>query len=290
MKKIVTIGGGTGSYTVLSGLKNLKNISLTALVSMADDGGSSGRLKRELGVRPAGDVRQCLLALNEGGKEMLELLNYRFKEGKLSGYNLGNIFLAALEKLNGDFTLGVLAASWILKIKGKVIPITKDEAELNILFSDGKKLKGESRIDNSTFPASVKKIFYTGNVRISPGARRAILNADYIVIAPGNFYCSIIPCLIVKGFRSSLKKSKAKIIFVTNLVNKRGHTAGWNKEKYAQEAEKYLGKPADFILDGKELKSGKIFRRDKADAVKRSRIRHDPKKLAKAINDIIKKR
>src|SRR3989344_2582268 len=136
VKNIVTVGGGTGSYTILSGLKNLKDVSLTALVSMADDGGSTGALRDELGVLPPGDVRKCLVALSKHTEIVRKLMNYRFEEGKLSGHTFGNILLAALEKVTGDFVQGVEIASKILKVRGKVIPITREKAQLSVLFSD----------------------------------------------------------------------------------------------------------------------------------------------------------
>src|SRR3989338_1741596 len=125
MKNIITVGGGTGSYTVLSGLKNIPDISISALVSMADNGGSTGVLRDELGVLPPGDVRQCLVALSDHSDIVRKLINYRFNEGSLLGHNFGNILLAALEKVTGDFIKGVEIASEILKVKGLVIPVTK---------------------------------------------------------------------------------------------------------------------------------------------------------------------
>src|SRR3989337_2321393 len=136
IKNVMTVGGGTGSYTVLSGLKDLKNVSLTALVSMADDGGSTGVLRDELGVLPPGDVRQCLVALSEHSEIVRKLMNYRFENGGLAGHSFGNIFLAALEKVTGDFVKGVEIASEILKVNGNVVPITKNKAQLSILLSD----------------------------------------------------------------------------------------------------------------------------------------------------------
>src|SRR3990167_4467363 len=129
VKNIVTVGGGTGSFTVLSGLKNIPDISITALVSMADDGGSTGVLRDELGVLPPGDVRQCLVALSNHSEIVRKLINYRFNDGVLAGHSFGNIFLAALEKVTGDFAKGVEIISDILNVKCKVIPITKDIAE-----------------------------------------------------------------------------------------------------------------------------------------------------------------
>lgn len=249
MKNIVTVGGGTGSYTVLSGLKNLENISITALVSMADDGGSTGVLRDELGVLPPGDVRQCLVALSEHSDVVRELMNYRFENGGLSGHSFGNIFLAALEKVTGDFVKGVEIASEILKVKGNVIPVTKNKAQLSILLSDGTLIEGENKINLSDLQAiSIEKIFYKNNVKLNENARRAIKKADYIILGPGNYYCSIIPNLIVNGFKEVIGKSKARTILPINLTNKQGHTKNWKASDYVKDIELYLGKSVDIIL------------------------------------------
>src|SRR3989344_4181211 len=206
MKNIVTIGGGTGSYTVLSGLKNLKGVSLTALVNMSDNGGSTGILMDELGVLPSGDIRQCLVALSEHSEIVRELMNYRFSEGGLAGHNFGNIFLAALEKVTGDFRLGVEIASEILKVKGKVIPVTENRAELAIKLQSGEVLKGEDNIDKADLQSrDIAEVFFTTTVMLNDKARSAILDAKYIVIGPGNFYCSLLPNLIVSGFKEAIR-------------------------------------------------------------------------------------
>ncbi|KKP61517.1 MAG: hypothetical protein UR57_C0018G0005 [Candidatus Nomurabacteria bacterium GW2011_GWE2_34_25] len=174
MINIVTIGGGTGSYTVLSGLKNLDNVSLSALVSMSDNGGSTGVLRDELGVLPPGDIRQCLVALSEHSEIVRKLINYRFSEGTLKGHSFGNIFLAALEKVTGDFAEGVLIASEILKVKGKVIPITKDKADLSILLSNDELIEGQVNITNTNIQElGFKKIFYKNNVQLNENAKNA---------------------------------------------------------------------------------------------------------------------
>src|SRR3990167_35743 len=250
MKHIVTVGGGTGSYTVLSGLKNLKDVSLTALVSMADDGGSTGVLRDELGVLPPGDVRQCLVALSEHTEIVRELMNYRFTEGTLKGHSFGNIFLSALEKVTGDFAKGVEIVSEILKIKGKVIPITHDSAKLCIMLSNNKLIEGEVKIQNDAGiqKHGLKKIFYKTEVLLDEHAKEPLLNADIIILGPGNYYCSVVPNLIVKGFKETIKKSKAKVIFPINLTNKLEHTANWKVSTYVKDIEKYLGRPVDIIL------------------------------------------
>jgi len=325
MKNIVTIGGGTGSYTVLSGLKNLENVSLSALVSMADDGGSTGMLRDELGVLPPGDVRQCLVALSEHTDTVRQLMNYRFSEGSLSGHSFGNILLAALEKVTGDFVTGVEVASEILKVKGKVIPITRDNAELSALLSDGTLAEGVVDVDGANFEKSaLKKIFYKNEIKLNENAREVILSADYIIVGPGNYYCSVVPNLVVGGFQEAIAESKAKIILPVNLTNKQEHTKNWKVSDYVKNTEMYLGKPVDIILVNNEapspeqierykleegdgvlvqddmagdsrvvrvsLISHSFFTYNKADAKQniRSFIRHDSDKIAKCISDIIK--
>ncbi|MBP6060458.1 MAG: YvcK family protein [Candidatus Pacebacteria bacterium] len=325
MKNIVTIGGGTGSFTVLSGLKDVPDISISALVSMADDGGSTGVLRDELGVLPPGDVRQCLVALSEHSDIVRELMNYRFNEGKLAGHNFGNIFLAALEKVTGNFAKGVEIASEILKVKGVVIPITKDKAQLSIELSNGEIVEGEDNIQNTNLQSvGIKNIFYKNNVSLNENAKEALLKADYIILGPGNYYCSIVPNLIVSGFNETIQKSKAKILFPVNLTNKLDHTSGWRVEDYVKDIEKYINKPVDYILVNNEkpsaeqiklyeLEEGKgvlvendlkdervihakllsttIFIPAYDEQMKATRgfIRHDSEKLAKCIEHIINK-
>lgn len=325
IKNIVTIGGGTGSYTVLSGLKHLPDVSLTALVSMADDGGSTGVLRDELGVLPPGDVRQCLVALSEHRDTVRKLMNYRFSDGNLKGHSFGNIFLAALEKVTGNFAQGVEIASEILKIRGKVIPITNNLAKLSIKLTDGKIVVGENNIQNSTIESqSLEKIFYENKVSLYKHAKDSLLSAGVIILGPGNYYCSVVPNLIVNGFKEVIKKTKAKIIFPVNLTNKLEHTLNWKVSDYVKDIETYLGRPVDFILvnsekpsqeqiklyeleEGKgvlvedDLKDKRVIRSkllstailknqhdEKMKAV-RGFIRHDSEKLAKCIKKIIEK-
>jgi uncharacterized cofD-like protein len=256
MKNIVTIGGGTGSYTILSGLKKLPNVSLTALVSMADDGGSTGVLRDELGVLPPGDVRQCLVALSTHTDVVRSLMNYRFSEGTLSGHSFGNIFLAALEKVTGDFAEGVEIVSEILKVQGKVIPITKSKAELSICLKDGSCIKGEDTINHADLQTKgVKSIFYKKPVKLNPHAHTAIMEADMIILGPGNYYCSLLPNLIVDGFKESIQKTKAKLIFPVNLTNKQGHTLHFKVSDYVCDIEKFLGRKVDIILINNKMPS-----------------------------------
>jgi len=253
MKNIVTVGGGTGSYTVLTGLKNIPDVSLTALVSMSDDGGSTGVLRDELGVLPPGDVRQCLVALSEHGEVMRKLMNYRFSEGTLKGHSFGNILLAALEKVTGDFVQGVEVASEIMKVKGNVVPTTKNKAELYIKLVNGKILEGENKIQEANVQdIGIEEIFYKNKVELNQKAKEAILKADFIILGPGNYYCSVVPNFIVDGFQDAIGESEAKIILPINLTNKLGHTTNWKVSSYVNSVEKYTGRLVDYILVNNE--------------------------------------
>ena len=256
MKKIVTVGGGTGSYTVLMGLKNIPDIEITALVSMADDGGSTGVLRDELGVLPPGDVRQCLVALSEHSDIVRKLMSYRFSEGSLSGHSFGNILLAALEKVSGDFISGVEVASEILKVKGTVVPVTGNKAELVVTLNDGEKLFGENVLNHTSIQQKgVAHIGYKNDVTLNEHARDALISSDCIILGPGNYYCSIIPCLITSGFKEALQKTKAKIILPINLTNKQGHTMHWSVTEYVSHVEEYIGRKFDYILINNESPS-----------------------------------
>lgn len=325
MRNIVTVGGGTGSYTILSGLKNIPDVSLTALVSMADDGGSTGVLRDELGVLPAGDVRQCLVVLSEHSDIVRKLMNYRFEEGTLKGHSFGNIFLAALEKVTGNFIEGVEVASEILKVRGKVIPVTSNKAILSILLENGTTVEGEDKINHFNIQDSViKEIFYKNGVHLNENAKEAILKANYIILGPGNYYCSVIPNIIVSGFKEAILESKAKIILPINLTNKLGHTINWKVSNYVNDMEKHLGKLVDIILVNNEMPSKEqmerykleegdgvlveddfkdsrvirtpllslvVFNRASADVILSTKgfIRHDSEKLANCIKKIIEK-
>jgi uncharacterized cofD-like protein len=257
MKNVVTIGGGTGSYTVLSGIKKIEGIDIKAVVSMADDGGSTGVLRDELGVLPAGDIRQCLVALSKDRGVMREIMSYRFEEGGMIGHSFGNIFLATLEKVMGRFSKGVKEASSILNIKGEVIPVIDQSAKLCIELNDKKIIKGENEINHFDFEnIGVNKVYIEEDIKINPDADDAIKNADYILIGPGNQYCSILSALAVNGVKDSFKKSNAKIIYISNLTNKKGHTMNYGLSDYVEEIEDYINKKIDIILFNGESPTG----------------------------------
>ncbi len=242
MKNIVTIGGGTGSFVLLSGLKKYP-VNLSAIVSMADNGGSTGVLRDELGVLPAGDIRQCLVALSDSSDEMRSLISYRFDKGGLKGHSFGNLLLSALEKINGSFLKGLEEASRILNVKGEIIPVTSTNVNLYLALMNGVVLEGEAEINRNTLieKIGIKKIYLKPRAKANPKALQRIKNADIIVIGPGNFYCSIIPNLLVDGIAKAICVSKATVIFNGNLVNEKGHTERFTLDDYVDAVNYYLG-------------------------------------------------
>jgi uncharacterized cofD-like protein len=236
--RIVVIGGGTGSFTLLSGLKHYAS-DITALVNMADDGGSTGQLRDELGVLPPGDVRQCLVALSDTPKTR-DLFNYRFEEGSFKGHAFGNLFLTALQKMTGDFVEGVELASEILKITGRVEPTTLTDITLCAEGADGQPVRGEFTIAHQPL-APRPRIWLEPEAMANPRAVEAIMNADMVVVAPGNLYGSLGPALVVAGISKALHETTAKCVYVANLVTKPGPTDGYKVHDFADEIERLAG-------------------------------------------------
>lgn len=236
--RFVVIGGGTGSFTVLSGLKSYVK-DLTALVNMADDGGSTGQLRDELGALPPGDVRQCLVALSDTPK-VRDLFNYRFEEGTLKGHAFGNLFLTALEKMTGNFAEAVELAGEVLNITGQVEPITMTNVTLCADGADGSPVKGENQIAHQPLKAR-PDIWLEPNATANDAAIDAIMAADVVVIAPGNLYGSLAPALVVPGIGQALRETTATRVYVSNLVTKPGPTDGFKVHDFADEIERLAG-------------------------------------------------
>ncbi|MBS3165746.1 YvcK family protein [Candidatus Woesearchaeota archaeon] len=249
MKKVVTMGGGTGNFVVLSGLKN-HDLELSAVVSMADDGGSTGILRDELGVLPPGDVRQCLVALSDSGRLLRSLMNYRFETGGLEGHSFGNLLLSALEKVTGSFEKAVEEAGRILSIKGKVIPVTTHQVRLKMILNNRKMLGGEGEIYVSEeIDQGYKSIYLEPFAKADTHAIDEIMNADLVILGPGNLYTSLIPNLLVEGISKALRDTQAKKVLIMNLMNKKGQTTHFKTSDYLRELKKYLGKDVfDYIL------------------------------------------
>ena len=322
--KIVVIGGGTGSFAALTGLKKYP-VELSAIVSMMDSGGSSGRLRDELGVLPPGDIRQCLVALSTSSKLLRDLFNYRYESGDLKGHNFGNIFLSTLEKTTGSMEKAITEIGKILHIQGKVIPVTFQKTDLCVELIDGKKIYGETHIDEVEHQikrARIKKAFLKTPASANPQSIKSILEADIILIGPGDLYTSIIPNLLAKGVSVALKKTKAQKVFVLNLMTKYGQTTNYKATDHIKDLEKYIApntlntilvnnskpnkknlqwyeefneqtviddleKSNNFRIIRKSLLKNIVLTKNASDSLKRSIIRHDPEKLAEVIMELI---
>ena len=224
--KIVVIGGGTGLSTLLRGLKTY-SANITAIVTVADDGGSSGRLRQEFGVLPPGDIRNCLAALADEEKLLTELFQYRFRAGDgLTGHSFGNLFLTAMSDITGDLEQAVAASSKVLAVRGQVLPATLSDVRLWAELTDGRRIEGESSI-----PKAGGKIVKIGcipaNPPAVPAAIKAIKEADYIIIGPGSLYTSLIPNLLVPEIADAIAQSDAPRIYICNIMTQPGETEGY---------------------------------------------------------------
>lgn len=239
---IVTIGGGTGSFVLLSGLKQ-HPVRISAIVSMADDGGSTGVLRDEMGVLPPGDVRQCLAALARATPEVRQLFNYRFENGRLTGHNAGNLFLSALEKTTGSFTKAVAVAGKILNVYGRVIPVSEGDMRLVVTLNDGTVKNGERALDDdeAVRAQGVAEVSLAHPVQANPDALTALAQADVVTLGPGDLYGSIVPNLLVGGIAEALRDTPARVVVIANLTNKRGLTDGFTAHEYVRAIESYIG-------------------------------------------------
>jgi uncharacterized cofD-like protein len=313
-KKIVVIGGGTGVFTVLVGLKKYFN-DLTAIVTMADDGGSTGILREEFGILPPGDIRRALIALSASDNKILStLFNYRFREGSgLSGHSFGNLMIAALERITGNFHDAIEEAGKILAVRGRVLPVTLGKTSLMAELENGKIVKGEENIDVPKHDGHlrIKRIWLHPAVSVNPNAKEAILSADAIILGPGDLYTSLIPNLLVKGVRESIRRSKAKKIYFVNLMTKFGETNGFRASDFVSVVEKYLGKGIlDYAVANKTRPSPMRIRpyiKERAEFVDPESlnltgktmpilanlirnygfVRHDPEKLAQIVKMLV---
>ncbi len=317
MKKVAVIGGGTGNFVVLRGLKKY-NVDLTAIVSMADDGGSTGILRDELGVLPPGDVRQCLVALSNSSRLLRSLMNYRFENGNLGGHSFGNLLLSALEKVTGSFEKAVEEAGKILFIRGKVLPVTVHQVRLKMILNNHKILEGEKEIYLSReIDQGYKSILLEPYPKVNPYVLDEIKNTDLIVFSPGGWHTSVIPNIMVQGVAKALKASHAKKVFVVNLMNRKGQTTGYKVSDYLKELTSFLGCDIfDYILVNNASVSDDLIKKysdegelvyndlvekrvieadlmglmssvNQKDLIKRSLIRHDSKKLASELVKIV---
>lgn len=257
--KIVVIGGGTGLPVMLKGLKRFTS-NLTAIVTVTDSGRSSGKLRKGLGILPPGDIRNCLVALSDSEELLLDLFNYRFSsECELNGHSFGNLFIAALTKVKGNFLEAIKETSRVLKIKGKVLPSTLANVQVFAELADGSLREGDVAIYEKNKPRIRRVFIKPAGAKPLDEALREIAGADLIVLGPGSLFTSIIPNLLIKGISRAVAGSSAKRVFVCNVMLQPGQTDGFTALEHVREIEKYLGRNVlDFVLLNKTSPSKRL--------------------------------
>lgn len=303
--KIVALGGGTGLPVVLRGLKNY-TANLTAVVTVADDGGSSGRLRGDLGMLPPGDIRNCMVALADTEPLMEELFQHRFQQGELTGHSFGNLFLAAMEQTAGDFVTALRESSRVLAVRGTVLPATLDRVTLWAELETGEKIYGESNIGRS--PARIQRVgMEPPDATPLAEAVQAIMEADMVVLGPGSLYTSVIPNLLVRPIQEAIRRTRAVRVYVANVMTQPGETSRYTVRDHLDALERQVGRGlVDVVLINNQPVDEEIlerYRREGAEPVLAQGmdagswpelvaapliaidgvVRHDPEKLARAL-------
>ncbi|MGB9877051.1 MAG: gluconeogenesis factor YvcK family protein [bacterium] len=245
--KIVTIGGGTGLSTILRGLKEFTS-NITAIVTVTDEGGSSGRLRKDFDIPPPGDIRNCLVALAECEPYMQNLFQFRFDKGEgLRGHSLGNLLITAMTRITGDFEKGIEQVSDILAVRGRVLPSTKERVVLVAEMEDGEVVMGETNITSAR--KRIRRLSIEPLASLLPEAKRAIMEADLIIIGPGSLYTSVLSNLLVEGMVEALEKSKGKKVYICNLMTERGETDGFKASDHIKAIRDIIGKiPFQYVI------------------------------------------
>jgi uncharacterized cofD-like protein len=310
-RRLVAIGGGTGLSTLLRGVK-LHTRNISAVVTVSDDGGSSGRLRRELGVLPPGDIRNCLVALADSESLMTALFKHRFRNGKgsLDGHSFGNLLIAALTEVIGDFEQAVKESSKVLAIRGRVLPSTVEDIVLLAELEDGTRVEGESLISRSRCPIRRVSLRPESPAPL-PEAIQEIEQAEVIVIGPGSVFTSVLPNLLVRGVVEAIRRSRALKVYVCNVMTQPGETSGFSASDHVAAVHRHVGEglfQCAIVNDGRpSLEVLEAYRREGADVVepdvarmeqmgvkpirrdvlsRTDLARHDPSRLARAILEL----
>ena len=300
--QVTTIGGGTGSFHLLVALKRIKDVEIKAIVSVSDDGGSTGILRTLYGILPPGDIRNCLVALSKNTEIWTKLFNYRFDE-KLNKHSLGNLILTALTQITGSEEEGIRKAHEILGIAThEVIPVTFEKTQLKTILEDGSEIIGETEIRTRNIKQRIKEIALISDSKIYPNPRalNAILNSDFIIISPGSLYSSIMPNLAIPEIARAINNSKAKKVYVVNIMTEPGETDNFKASDFIRAIEDKI--KLDYIIVNSKIPSKDIIEKYKkenkeiveintndnrilsADLINEQNIlRHDPVKLSRIL-------
>lgn len=318
---VVVIGGGTGTFPVISAFKQI-DVSITSIIAVSDSGGSTGRIRDEFGFQPVGDLRQALAALaqSDGEEWIRKILLYRFEKGNgLKGHNLGNLILTALQDMTGDTTEALEIAEKVFRLHGEVVPATSDNVQLEITYPDGEVVVGEHTLDDATTARPIQKVQLIPKATINPKAAQAIRDAKLIVIGPGDYYASLMAALLPEGTKEAFSESSAKVIYMVNLMTRLTQTHDMTARQHVEGIEKVIGKKVDFavvntatippeVLDvygehhefpvqddlgndphalRADLISSDIYKKSESDTAHRSLLRHDVQKVLDVLRSVL---
>lgn len=260
MIKVVVFGGGKGQSALLRGLKLIPELDISAIVTVADDGGSTGRLREEFKMPAMGDIRNVMVALAESESLISNIMNYRFDsdaKSDLAGHSIGNIILTGLTNINGNFMDAIMDLSSVMKVHGKIIPSSMELITLCARMQDGTIVRGESNIP--MYDNNIEKVFYDVDVKATSQAIDAIQEADIILFGIGSLYTSILPNIIIPEIKEALHKSSAKKVYYCNSMTQPGETDGYNGEAHVEALEKHLELPIDLVIDSDTYLSNEIL-------------------------------
>ncbi len=285
MKKVVVLGGGTGMSTLLKGLK-LFPLDITAVVSVSDDGKSTGRLREEFNTIAVGDIRRVIVSLAETEPLIEKLMNYRFETtSDLNGHTVGNLILTALANITGNMSDGIESLSNVFNLHGKVLPLTEDNVILAATMMDNKNIIGEHNI--TEYNGQIKKVYYKEKSTTNPLVLEAVRNADLIILSMGSLYTSVIPNLINSDIKKEIKNSKAKIMYICNMMTQPGETDNFKASDHIKALNKYLGKrKVDIIIANDGNISEEVIKKYK-DSEQKDVVEFDKENLKKLSLHII---
>ncbi|MCD4756372.1 YvcK family protein [bacterium] len=323
--KITIIGGGTGTSNVLEGLKKYKELDLSVIVGVMDDGGSNSVIRDEFGILPLSDLRKSIIAMSEENENnwIRDLFTYRFANGSgLKGHTLGNLLMIAMADIAGSEIEAIEAFRYLFSVRGSILPVTLDDTKLVAEYDDGSKVEGEHLIDEPEVDKRITKFYLNSKVKAYKGAVDNIMDSEFIIIGPGDMYTTTLANIIVPGIAQALQETEAKLIFVPNLMSKIGQTRGLTQKSMLNVMEGYIGRKLDYVLvnngrlpeeafrryiedgekvfkddlaDGEgrviirsDVVANSIIRKVKGDELTRSLVRHEPEKLGKELYKIFK--
>lgn len=247
-KRVVTLGGGTGQASILSSLKKIHGPHLTSVVGVTDNGGYSGVIREAMGIPQPGDSRNCIGALCDNERLMSKIINYRFTEGSLSGISLGNLIIASLTRITGDFTEAIKETGKLAGVAGKVLPVSNESTHICAELVDGTVVKGEWEIIKRTHRARIKRVFLHDDAETTTEVKDEIKSADMIIICPGSLCTAVVATLLPKGVVESINNSKAKLIYICNIMTQVGQTEDFSVSDHINFIQDYISRPIDYVI------------------------------------------